>query len=125
VPTAGLGSYTQIQEWVHSFFTDSYLVAEAAKVSVYNGTGIAGLATEVSTFLKSYGYNVVTVGNAPATQATTTLVDYTGGKKPYTVKYLSNRFHVQATTAPPTSSTDGSNIKLIIGQNFQRSYIGG
>jgi LCP family protein required for cell wall assembly len=125
VPTAGLGNYTQIQEWVHSYLTDSYLVAEAAKVSVYNGTGTAGLAGEVSTFLKSYGYNVVTIGNAAATQPNSTLVDYTGGKKPYTLKYLSNRFHVQATTAPATSSTDGADIKLIIGQNFQASYIGG
>jgi LCP family protein required for cell wall assembly len=123
-PAAGLSSYTAIQEWVHTYLTDSYLLTEDAKVSLYNGTTISGLAGQAAQFLKSYSYNITTVGNAPAgTYPSTTITDYTGGKKPYTVKFLEDRFHVKATQAPAAQSTDGADIKVVLGNNFKLSYI--
>ena len=82
-----------------------------------------GLAAQAADFLKSYGYNVAVTGNAPAPQATTALYDYTGGKKPYTVKFLANRFGLTAQTRPAAEATDGSDIKLILGANFKTSQI--
>jgi LCP family protein required for cell wall assembly len=123
-PTAGLSSYTAIQEWVHTFLTDSYLLNESAKVSLYNGTATTGLAGQVAEFLKSYSYNITTVANAPAgTYPSTTIIDYTSGKKPYTIKFLEDRLHVKATRAPAAQSTDGSDVKVVLGSNFKLSYI--
>lgn len=122
-PTAGVGRYTQVHAWVRAYFTNSYLATEAAKLAVYNGTATPGLAAQAADFLKSYGYNVAVTGNAPAPQATTALYDYTGGKKPYTVKFLANRFGLTAQTRPAAEATDGSDIKLILGANFKTSQI--
>jgi polyisoprenyl-teichoic acid--peptidoglycan teichoic acid transferase len=123
VPTAGAGNYTKVRAWVRSYLTNSYIASEAAKVSVYNGTATAGLAAEVADFLKSYGYNVTVTANAPAAQTATTLYDYTGGKKPYTLKFLANRFKVSAQTRPAAEATDQAEIQLIIGADFKRSSI--
>jgi hypothetical protein len=62
------------------------LQAEAARLSVLNGTATAGLAALSSDFLKSQGYQIAETGNADQLYTSTTLFDYTG--KPYTLKYL-------------------------------------
>ncbi|MDP3185949.1 MAG: LCP family protein, partial [Anaerolineales bacterium] len=69
---------------------------EAARVVVLNsGSGIAGLAQNVSDYLTSQGMNVVSIGNTidhpefPIfyyTEGYTTVVDYSG--KPYALRYL-------------------------------------
>ena len=58
---------------------------EAAKIGVYNGSGISGLAGATQEYLLGLGVNVVEVGNADYVSSTT-IYDYTGN--PYTVKYL-------------------------------------
>ena len=124
IPSAGIGSYSKIQDWVHSYFSDAYLRSEAAKLAVYNGSGSVGVAAETTEFLRGYGYNVVLTANAPAAQAKTTLTDYTGGKKPYTAKYLESRFRVTAERRPLSEAGDGSELKLVLGADFKRSYLG-
>jgi LCP family protein required for cell wall assembly len=69
---------------------------EGARVAVLNaGSGIAGLAQDVSDYLTSQGMNVVLIGNTidhpefPIfyyTEGYTTVVDYSG--KPYALRYL-------------------------------------
>lgn len=59
--------------------------AENAKVAVYNGTLISGLAGDTQDFLINQGVNVTVIDNAESA-LTTTIYDYTG--KPYTIKYL-------------------------------------
>jgi hypothetical protein len=44
------------------------------RVAVWNGSGIAGLAGKVGNELKTAGYDVVEVANAPQTQKGTTLL---------------------------------------------------
>ena len=104
-PTLGYFNYTDIHGYVRSALQDGYIKKENAKVTVLNGTGYEGLATKVSDTLKTYGYNVMTVANAP-TQAydTTVLVDMTGGRDKYTRNYLEQRFQVKATTKVPDSA---------------------
>ena len=63
---------------------------------------MSGWATTQSNLLKSYGYNVLKVGDAPTqTYNKTVVVDLTKGKKPYTKNYLERRYGVQAVTSLP------------------------
>lgn len=59
--------------------------AEDAKVAVYNGSVISGLAGATQEYLLALGVNVVEIGNFDQVPATT-IYDYTGN--PYTIKYL-------------------------------------
>src|SRR5205823_6035722 len=85
VPKAGIFDYSAIQNYVRNEMKDSYIKSENAKIAIFNGTATAGLATQKATELKSFGYTIGDVANAPTqTYAKTILVDLTGGKKKYT-----------------------------------------
>jgi LCP family protein required for cell wall assembly len=127
VPKIGNFDYTDIQDLVKNIFTDHYLVDENALLEVQNGSGIPGLASSVVKSLQSAHYNVGDPLNAVDHYATTVLYDYTGGKKPYTINYLEQRFKVKAQrmTAPtPTVDASGKpaavpQIRIILGSDYK------
>lgn len=119
-PKAGLFDYSAIQDYVRSTLRDGYIVKENARIVVLNGSGQPGLATDEATKLKSYGYNIVRVDNAPTpTYAQTMLVDLTHGKDKYTKHYLEQRFKVNATTQLPDTAiqTSGADFVLVLGND--------
>lgn len=120
------GNYKQIQAFVHSIFADNYIKGEAAKLTIENGTYQNDLATTVSDLLKSYNYNIVSATNTTTKTQKTIIYDYTNGKKPYTIKYLENRFGVKA--QPATSELDQSvgepstaDVRIVIGSDYYTS----
>jgi len=118
VPATGLGNYTAIQAYARSIFTDSYITSENATIEVQNGTLQSGLATSVGTLLKSYNYNVTSITTAAQqNHAQTVIYDYTGGKKPYTINYLENRFNVKAQKA--VRGPSDPDIRIIIGSDYK------
>jgi LCP family protein required for cell wall assembly len=120
LPKAGLFNYADIQAFVRSNLKDGYLTKENAQVAVYNGTTLAGLATTKANELKSYGYNVTTVANAPtSTYQKTVVVDLTNGADKYTKHYLETRFGVSSVTQIPdaTIAPGQSNFVVILGQD--------
>lgn len=130
IPTAGNGNFTAIQEFVRSIFVDGYIKQENAAIEVQNGTTKYYLANQVSNLLKSYRYNVIKTSVADSKNYQQTMIyDYSGGKKPYTLKYLENRFGVktQAVTPSPsttpnaksTSATTEADIRIIIGADYK------
>jgi LCP family protein required for cell wall assembly len=121
-PVAGYGNYAAIQNYIRNTLKDPYLAKENAVLNVLNGTGRGGLATRKADLLKSYGYNVTTVGDAPTKDyAKTQLIDMTNGKKPFTKNYLEKRLGVKATTRLPDPKipTQGVDFVVILGQNEQ------
>ncbi len=119
-PTAGFGDYSEIQNYIRNTLKDPYLAKENAVLSVLNGTGTAGLATKQADLLKSYGYNVTVIADAPTHDyAQTTLVDMTAGKKPFTKNYLEKRLGVKAVSQLPDTSIQATGIDfvIILGQN--------
>ena len=60
--------------------------AEAARVSVLNNAGVAGLAAKTGEYLTSQGMNVVNVGDPTEWPASTLVIDHSGN--PYALKYL-------------------------------------
>lgn len=121
------GNFKAIQAFVRSIFVDGYIKQENASVQVENGTSKSGLAAKVAELLKSYNYNIVGIASADnVNYGETVIIDYTDGKKPYTIKYLENRFNAKAQKADPSKKDDGSSalgydIKIIVGSNYNIS----
>jgi LCP family protein required for cell wall assembly len=90
---------------------------EAARVSVLNGTGTAGLAATTSDYLVSQGIQVTETGNAQELYELTTIIDYSG--KLYTVQYLVERMGIQPSQIysryDPNSLVD---IAILLGSDW-------
>ncbi len=101
-PKAGITNLGPIQNYLRNTLKDGFLQQESAKVAVYNDTNISGLAGKQAEILRSFGYTVTTVTDAPGKQnsPTTTVVDLTGGTKKFTKRYLEQRFKVTAIAKP-------------------------
>lgn len=110
------GDYSIIKETVHSFIKDPYLNKENAKIAIKNGTKVAGEASKLEKILKSYGYNIVSVDKADAA-AKTIIYDYSGSKKPFTVKFLEQRLKAKVVSKKDTKKD--VDIEIIIGQDFK------
>lgn len=120
VPTAGIDNYDAIQKFIREKLKDGYIIKENANLTILNGTAVPGLAGQKADQLKTYGYNVGTVADAPTqSYENTVIVDLTNGKKPYTKNYLEKRFGVKATTKLPDETIQPGNASfvIILGQN--------
>ena len=119
-PKAGLFNYTAIQNFVRGALKDPYLVKEEAKIQIYNGTTVAGLAGTQADVLKTYGYTITGTANAPTRgYAQTIVVDLSGGKNKYTKHYLEQRYNVTAVTALPDTTIlpNGADFVIIVGND--------
>jgi LCP family protein required for cell wall assembly len=120
LPVAGQTDYAEIQALIRSKLKDGYILKENATINVLNGTATGGLAGEKADQLRTYGYNVGTVTDAPTSDyEKTVIVDLTKGKKPYTKNYLEKRFGVKSTTKLPDTTIQPGNASfvIILGQN--------
>jgi LCP family protein required for cell wall assembly len=120
VPKAGLFEYGELKNYVRNTLRDAFLKREDAKIMILNGTEKAGLATAKSNDLKSYGYNISSVGDAPTKQyKDTVLVDLRDGSKKYTKSYLEKRLKITASSSLPDSSisTGDADFVIILGSN--------
>lgn len=115
VPRAGDGDFSEIKNYVRNALKDGFLRKEDATIAVYNGTNVGGLAGKKATELKSYGYNVNVVADAPSKDyARTVLVDLRNGQKKYTRSYLEKRLGVSAVNRMPDTSIDPGNADFVI-----------
>jgi len=127
VPKLGNFNYMDIQDLVKNIFSDHYVIDENARIEVQNGSGVAGLAGSVIKSLTAAHYNVGDPVNAADHYATTVIYDYTGGKKPYTINYLEQRFKVKAQkVVAPTPAVDANGaavpvpeIRIILGSDYK------
>lgn len=122
-PIAGTFDYTAIQSFVRNTLKDGYIKNENASIAVFNGSTVTGLAGKRAEELKSFGYNITVVANAPTKDyAKTTLIDLTNGQKKYTKNYLEKRLKVTATTSLPQGiNANGAEFVIILGQNESAS----
>lgn len=115
MPVAGAGDYSEINALVRSKLRDGYITKENAVITVLNGTVTPGLAGEKAEELRTYGYNVGTVADAPTSDyEKTVIIDLTKGKKKYTKNYLEKRFGVKVTTKLPDTALQPGNASFVI-----------
>lgn len=113
------GNFKKIQQYVHSIFVDPWLKKENARIELLNGSLTQGLAAQLAKILKNYNYNVARVAEADKRDyRESQIIDYSGGKNPYTLKYLELRFGVKATAAPAGEKSEYA-IRVIIGNSFK------
>ncbi|MDQ3123827.1 MAG: LCP family protein [bacterium] len=120
VPKAGVFNYSEIQNYVRNIMRDAFLKSEDAKIMILNGTSTPGRATQKSTELKSFGYNVISVGDAPTkTYTNTLLIDMRKGDKKYTRSYLEKRLNVKSIESLPDTTIDATaaDFVIILGTN--------
>lgn len=127
-PKAGLYSYDGLGSYIRNALRDGLLIKENAPVAIYNATSVAGLATKEADLLKSYGYNVTTVGNLPkATDpAKSTLIDLNNSTDKYTRHYLEQRLGLAAQNSLPAglgiTPPSGTKFVIITGKDAQNSF---
>lgn len=126
IPKAGMFDYSAIQSFVRNTFRDGFLKKENANVVVLNGTTKSGAASAKAEELKSFGYNVIQVDDAPTKNyASNMLIDLRNGLNKYTKRYLELRFKTSATkklpdgieVGPEGLIPDNADFVIIVGQN--------
>lgn len=92
---------------------------EKARVALYNGTAVFGLAGATQEYLQKFGLNVTEIGNADsAAYRTTQIIDY--GDHPSTTRYITQLMDV-----PPLNTSQGSkpegdfDVLVIIGDDWR------
>ncbi len=120
IPRTGMYDFKEIQTYVRTSMKDGFLKSESADLTVLNGSGVSGLAKAKSEELKSYGYSITRIGDAPThAYQQTVIIDVTNGAKKYTKTYLEKRFGVTAITTVPDPSIDatGADFVIILGKD--------
>ncbi len=127
VPIAGLYQYEDIRSYVRNTIRDPYLKRENARVIILNGTTTAGLASSTEEELKSYGYNVVGVGNAPdqGNYPNTLLLKVSEAETPFTDSYIKKRLGLEITSLDKEGipGSDTADFVIIIGEDEARKTI--
>jgi LCP family protein required for cell wall assembly len=125
IPRAGVDDFSDIRSFVRNSLKDGFIRNENATIMVLNGTNIPGLAGRRANDLKSYGYNISAIADAPTKGYThTILVDLRNGSKKYTKRYLEQRLGTTAVTSLPDNSINPGNADfvIILGNNEGNTY---
>ncbi len=95
------------------------VLEEGARVAVWNGTQVFGLAAETQTYLEEMGINVVEVNNAEsATYRSTEVIDY--GRHEYTTLFLTQAMDLPPLNVKSGSTPDGDfDVLVILGQGWE------
>ncbi|MBI4023148.1 LCP family protein [Candidatus Berkelbacteria bacterium] len=116
------GNFSDVQRIAHAIFTDPYIRREAAGIEILNGTGEAGAARELELDLKSRGYTVLGIDTTD-TVAKTRLESYTTDAA-FTLRLLSERLNVTATSAPrPPEAAEGAKIRIMLGTDYEPAVL--
>lgn len=95
------------------------IVMEEARVAVYNGTGVFGLAGDTQQYLLRQNVNVTEIGNADSAGYTSTqIIDY--GSHPGTVQYLLRLLNVAPLNVSTGTNPAGDfDVLIILGSDWQ------
>jgi len=117
VPAAGIDDFSDIQAQIQRVLTSDPVAREGATVVVLNATNTNGLATQQENSLIRKGMTV-SADDAPATQATTTLIDNSQGKMPNTLAYLKKTYNAAIVTNTALTNTyPSADFILLLGQD--------
>lgn len=101
VPGSGaevlLPNWDVIRPLIARTFADPRLAKEGARLSVQNGTNVGGMARKLRDELVPKGFIVVDLSNPPdqGNYPVSSITDYTGGKKPQTLKALAQALGIE------------------------------
>lgn len=118
-PVAGLLDYSGIKAYVLKRLTMDEATKENATITVLNGSGRVGAASEMKDTLLGKGLNVVEASNAAesAEYGKVSIYKISATKQPATTKKLAKVLGTKVKTTPmPYSMTSTSDFVVIVGQ---------
>lgn len=126
VPSQGVDSWGQLQQFYKQLTSNNPVVREAPSVVVLNGTSVNGLAHKEATTLTSEGFNVVGVSDTTKQYTTSLIVDTANGGKPASDQLLQTILpRGTKTVKDNTSSTEATEAQgynadfvVVIGQDI-------
>lgn len=123
IPKAGVGNFGEIQAYVRSIFIDGFIKREGAVVDVLNGTTAVGVAAATADELRSYGYKLGVIDDAPSKGYTATrLYDLSNGQAEFTKRYLEQRLNTVALSDDqlPEGISSTAAFVIIVGADATR-----
>ena len=116
IPAAGIDDFSALQAFIRQQTSSDPIVREGATIAVLNGTTTNGLANKVKQKLTAKQLTVSATGNSPnPPQATTVIIDTTGGKKPATGAALVKLFGNHLTTQNTYGLSYNADFIVILG----------
>lgn len=116
-PVSGLYNFNSVKSYIiKQMSQNDPIVREDAKIGIYNGSGVAGVAKTASDELFDEGLEAVEVGNAPeGIYDSYELYDLTGSKSA-TKQKLEEFYDVTARSEPSPVSVNGLDFVIIVGR---------
>ncbi len=115
-PRAGVGNYSELQEYLDKQLTSNPVVREAAEITVLNGSGVAGVGQTVADELTDKEFIIDEVGNAPEGTYAAIEIYQIGEGNTATAAKLAEIYGVKIkTTTPPVSVTGNTDFVIIVG----------
>lgn len=115
------GDYSEIHQITKNIFeNDSHqsIKVEKALVTVLNGTGTSGTATDVAKILSTYGMSATPSYESITPRMTTTIYDYSAGKKKHTSQFLADKFKIKVIKKDPDPALDSNpDFEIILGSS--------
>jgi LCP family protein required for cell wall assembly len=124
IPSAGIGDYSQLQQYYDQITSNNPIVKENPSVVILNGSDVVGLASGEKTTLEAKNFTVSAVADANNEYPGTMIVDNTNGAKPASLKSLQQQFPgtTVTTTAGSAEAMEAKNYTsdfvVILGQNW-------
>jgi len=114
-PKKGPNDFGEVQEFVRTVFQEPYIIKEAARLVIENGSNSVPLGESLERKLRSLGYNITEVKTVSAQSAS--VINYYNNDKPYTLALLKKRLKLAATKAKAPESLS-ADLVIRIGNNF-------
>jgi len=117
IPVAGIGDYTQLQQYYNQLTSSNPLVKEDANIVIENGGATSGIAAVYQTKIDNAGGYVSSISDASSVITNNEIIDNSGGLYPNTKNYLESLFGKNIVASTSTNNPSGSTFVVIIGTN--------
>ena len=125
-PSAGLGDYSQLQDYYKRITSDNPVVKEGATAVVLNASDAYGVAHKEATALENEGFDVTGVTDANGPYPDSMIIDESNGQDPAAKAVLGQLFSTDTTTTTstttPAEATEAQNYNadfvVVLGQNW-------
>lgn len=114
-PTAGIYDFTAIQSYIAKRISSDPVVMEEASISVLNGSGESGVASEAANKLRAKKFTITEVGDAPDGNWNVPITIYQlNDNNPGTANALADFYNVKLKTEQPPFSVVGELDFIVI-----------
>jgi hypothetical protein len=113
-------SWSALRGYIAGVLMDPSVKAEGAKIQLWNGSGLTGVAGNATTMLNELGLTTLPPQNLNTLSLGQNEVhDLSAGRDASTVSYLAALFGAKVVTEAPTAA-DQADIKVILGKNWEQ-----